>query len=254
MRITGGSSIYSFRQQQTNHQSKDIKEVKGETNTGIKTKKYYNHLEKSNIDIHSLNQIKYAYTNAEDFIYGKGLNLDAPLLTPDKLENDLTQQENSLTLTPGTKIKLSTHTNPEVYITVEKDSVSFSTDKTLLGSAYVDLFNQTVRELLNVTDPNEIPDLSKLSREDLVTVKQMQKYRNDAIKGIGDEQYELLHTIAESLDNFIRFANGQSPWVAVDNHQEIRSGLEMMGIDTSQPFYINGNKLKFDEEGLVRKL
>ncbi|MFB4165797.1 hypothetical protein ACE1TI_18860 [Alteribacillus sp. JSM 102045] len=255
MRVIGGNSIYTFKQQQMNHQPKEIKEVKDEGNTKIKTQKFYNYLEKSNLDIHSLNQINYAYTNAEDFINGKGQNLDAPLLSLNELKNTLSQQENSLTLAPGTKIKLSPYTSPEVYVTVERDSVTISTDKTPLGSAYVDTFNKTVRKMLNVSDSNEIPDLSKLSKEDLAIVKQMQKHHTDAVKGIGgDDEYHLLHTIAESLDNFIRFANEQSPWVAIENHEEVKLGLEMMGIDTNQPFYVNGSKLKFDEDGLVRKV
>lgn len=250
MKVTSANSFLMHKQM--DYQPKEIKE---EASSHRKNQKFHDYFERSNLDITSLNKLNYAYTNGLDFIRAKDQNSDVPFLTLDELKNALTPQENALTLIPGTKIKLSSHANPEVYVTVEEDSVSISTDTTPLGSAYVDALNKTVRKMLNVTNSSEIPDLSKLSKGDLAIVKQMQKDHTDAVKGIGgDEEYHLLHTITASLDNFIRFANGQSPWVAVNNHEKIKSGLEMMGIDTSQPFYINGNKLEFDEDGFARKL
>ncbi|QDP39462.1 hypothetical protein [Radiobacillus deserti] len=246
MRVSETNSL--FMNKQINNQTKQLSNPKKNNQT------FHDYLEKTNIDLASLNKLQDAYTNKVDFIRAKGQNTDAPFLTLDDLINTLSDEKNALTLTPGTKIKLAAYRNPEVYVTVKEDSVHISTDKTALGSAYVDAFNSTVRKMLYVTDSNEIPDLSKLSKEDLAIVKQMQNEHTDAVKGIGgDEEYQFLHTIAESLGNFIRFANGQSPWVAVQNHEEIKKGLEMMGIDTSQAFYVNGSSLYVGEDGLVRK-
>lgn len=230
-------------------------QTKEEISNQSKNQKFHEYMERSNIDSTSLNKLNYAYTNASDFIKAKASEVDLAFLTLDEIKSTFSDQEKALTLAPGTKIKLSSHTNPAVYVTVEKDSVSISTDTTPLGRAYVNEFNKTVREMLNVTNSNEIPDLSKLSKEDLAIVKQMQQEHAEAVKGIGGEkQYQFLHSIAESLDDFIRFANGQSPSIAVEDHKRIKSGLEMMGIDTSQPFYINGNKIEYGEKGFVRSL
>ncbi|WP_047980189.1 hypothetical protein [Ornithinibacillus contaminans] len=230
-------------------------QTKAEASNHHKSQNFHEYLERSNTDSTSLTKLNYAYTNGSDFIKAKASEVDLPLLTLEEIKSTFSDQESALALTPGTKIKLSSYTNPAVYVTVEKESVSISTDTTPLGRAYVNEFNTTVREMLNVTNSNEIPDLSKLSKEDLAIVKQMQQEHADAVKGIGGEkQYQSLHAIAESLDDFIRFANGQSHSVSVEDHENIKSGLEMMGIDTSQPFYINGNKIEYGENGFVRSL
>jgi len=101
----------------------------------------------------------------------------------------------------------------------------------------------------------EIPDLSKLTREQVAELREIERGHEWTIMQMGGvEQYESIRRIGESFDHLIRIANGQMPMASLspDMYEKIKAGLEMVGIDTSKPFYVNGQKFIFTEGGALR--
>lgn len=201
------------------------------------------------------NQLSFAYTDGKEFIREMEQLNAIPFLTEEALANKLLEQENALTLTPGTRLYLGADSGQDIFLTVGSNGISLSTGRTALGSAYVEEKNKLIREMLNVTDPNEVPDLSKLTKEDLETLKNMEEAFQQAVSQLGgSQQYEALNKIAESFGSLIRYANGQASFIPVEYNGAIKDGLEKAGIDTTQPFYVNGQKLMFNEYGILTKI
>jgi len=173
-----------------------------------------------------------------------------------KIQSVSQSQDNSINLTPGTVLSLGKYSGKDVTLHIEDSSVSMSWGSDPMGSEYVNKFNDTLRRLLNgAVDENGIPDMSKLSKEQLAVLEKIQKNHQSMIVSLGGvEQYEYIRRIGESFDALIRVANGQMPRAALshEDHLNIKAGLEMVGIDTSRPFYINGQKFYFSEGGSLR--
>lgn len=173
-----------------------------------------------------------------------------------KIQAASQSQDNSINLTPGTALSLGEYSGKDVMLRIGDSSVSMSWGSDPMGSEYVKKFNDTLRSLLNgAVDENGIPDMSKLTREQLAVLKKIQKNHQSMISDLGGvEQYESIRRIGESFDALIRIANGQMPRAALshDDHVNIKAGLEKAGIDTSSPFTVNGQKFYFTEGGTLR--
>ncbi len=165
-------------------------------------------------------------------------------------------QENSINLTPGTKVSLGEHAGKDVALCIGESSVSMSWGSEPMGSAYVKKFNDTLRSLLNgVVDENGVPDMSKLTKEQQSVLDNIQTNHQSMIMKLGGvEQYETICKMGESFDALIRVANGQMPKAAIspDMHENIKAGLEKVGIDTTKPFTVNGQKFYFSEGGVLK--
>lgn len=167
------------------------------------------------------------------------------------------EQGNSVNFTSGTAFSLGEYSGQDVMVRIGDGSVNMSWGTELIGSSYVKKFNDTVRSLLNGNvDENGIPDLSKLTREQISILDKVRKQHETVIMKMGGvDQYESIRKIGESFDYLIRVSNGQMPDTSLSPEDQIniKAGLEKIGIDTSRPFYISGQKLHFSGEGALER-
>lgn len=197
----------------------------------------------ANDETKKIKDVYYDYSEIDPRTYlGKAyLGLKAQSSAPDK--------ENSITLTPGTTVSLGKYSGHSVIMHITDNSTSLSYGSNPIGSDYVALFNTTIRRMLNGTvDQNGIPDMSKLTREQNIELLNLEKNHEKTISELGGpEEYDSFNKVASAIDCLIRVANGQMPGAAIspDVHQDIKIGLEEMGIDTSKSFYVNGQKFIF---------
>lgn len=197
-------------------------------------------------------KIRFAYTSAQAFLEAKEQLHSTPFLTEDEIVKSSNALENSLTLVPGNSIHLTSATNEKIVLSVGTRSCTISYGTTSLGAAYVQKINDLIRKMLPQTDPNKPPDLSLLTKEQLAILKRMENEQYLAATKIGGvHEYEVFHKIAESFGSLIRFANEQISSIPQDSIQYIKLGLEKAGIDTTKPFYINGQKLQFDHDNRI---
>lgn len=216
-----------------------------------KNEEFYKYLSVNHLQDES-KKIKFAYTSAQDFLEAMEQLHNTPFLTEDEIFRSRSNFKNSLTLVPGKSITLTTATNEKIQLSVGTHSCTISYGTTPMGTAYVQKINELIRKMLPQTDPNQPPDLSLLTREQLAILKRMENEQYLAATKLGGvHEYEVLHKIAESFGSLIRFANGQIPGIPQDSRKYIKLGLEKAGIDTTKPFYINGQKLQFDYDGQI---
>ncbi len=165
-------------------------------------------------------------------------------------------QENSINLTNGTTVNFGEYSGRDVTLCIGESSVSMSWGSSPIGSAYIKKINDTIKGMLNgERDENGIPDLSKLTREQVAIIFNMEKVHTKNVMKLGGvKQYETICKMGESFDALIRVANGQMPKAAIspDMHENIKAGLEKVGIDTTKPFTVNGQKFYFSEGGVLK--
>ena len=198
-------------------------------------------------------QLKNVY---HDFSQFNPMNFLGTAYIRSKIMESSQSQENSINLTPGTTLSLGEYSGQDVILSIGDSSVSMSWGSNPIGSAYVKKFNETINRMLNgQRDENGIPDLSKLTREQVAELRKIARDHEWTIMQMGGvEQYESIWRIGESFDYLIRIANGQMPMASLspDMYEKIKAGLDKMGIDTSKPFYVNGQKFTFTEGGALR--
>jgi hypothetical protein len=166
-------------------------------------------------------------------------------------------QKNSINLSSGTTFSLGEYSGQDVMISIGDSSVNMSWGTEPIGSSYVKKFNDTIRSLLkgNV-DENGVPDLSKLTRQQISVLDKVTKKHETVIMKMGGvDQYESIRKIGESFDYLIRVSNSQMPEASLSLEDQINTlaGLEKIGIDTSNPFYINDQKLYFSKGGVLER-
>jgi len=197
-------------------------------------------------------RLNYAYTSAREYLDAMAELHSTPFLKKEDILESSAHVENSLILVPGSSISLGTYYGEDVILTIGTSSCSLSWGNVPLGTAYVQKVNELIRKMIPDTDANGVPDLSKLTKEQVAILKRMESEQNDVIIRLGGvNEYEILHKIAEHFGSLIRFANGQIPNLSKESSQIFKLGLEKAGIDTTKPFYINGQKLEFSNEGVI---
>lgn len=197
-------------------------------------------------------RIKYAYTSAGEYLDAIDVMHSVPFLKKEDIVGSSEYVENSLTLVPGSSFSLGTYSGDDVVLTIGASSCSLSWGNVPLGTAYVQKVNELIRQMLPETDANGVPDLSKLTKEQVAILKRMESEQNDVTIRLGGvNESEILHKIAEHFGSLIRFANRQGPYLSSESSQMVKLGLEKAGIDTTKPFYINGQKLEFSNEGVI---
>lgn len=174
---------------------------------------------------------------------------------PKNLSSTSSIEDNSINLTPGTTLNLGNYSGQDVVLRIGNDSVGMSWGSSPIGNDDVKQFNDTLHRMLNgaVTETGA-PDVSKLTKEQCAILSKMGHDSSKIVEQMGGiRQYEAIRHIGESFDLLIRVANGQMPMASLspDNHVNIKAGLEKVGIDTSRPFYVNGQKFTL-ENGFLK--
>lgn len=130
----------------------------------------------------------------------------------------------------------------------------FNEDYYFSNINYTDKLNELTRRMLG-TVPGEMQDLSKLTPEQLEEFKELEKEWMDIVLKIGGpEKSEEIHRILDSLQWMLKIITNNYSLVGLggETGQNAREGLEMLGIDTSKPFVINGYKMGYNEHGFYR--
>lgn len=130
----------------------------------------------------------------------------------------------------------------------------FNEDYYFSNVNYTDKINKLIREMLG-TVPGELPDVSKLTREQNKELSNLEKEWQDIIIKIGGpNKSEEIHRILDSLQRMLKIITNNYSLVGLggETGQNAKEGLEMLGIDTSKPFIINGYKMGYNEGGFYR--
>jgi len=183
------------------------------------------------------------------------INFKGPYITPE-IPPTAQTGENSIILTPGTVIRMGTYSGKELALHVGDSSVGMYWGSEPIGFEHVIMVNNLIRRFLNgAVDENGIPDISMLTRAQVEVLNRTAMQHDSVVMKLGGlTQYEYIRKAGEAFDALIRVANGQMPRAALspDTHRQIKAGLEMAGIDTSRPFYVNGRKFYFTAAGGLR--
>ncbi|HOQ07387.1 MAG TPA: hypothetical protein PK127_01170 [Clostridiales bacterium] len=197
-------------------------------------------------------KLKGVFYSADEF---NPVNFKGPYITPE-IPPEALNAENSIILVPGTVISMGVYSGKELTLRVGGSYVGMHWDSEPIGSEHVKKVNDMIRRFLNgVVDENGIPDISKLTRSQVAALNRIEREHHSVVMKLGGpKQYEHIRRAGEALDALIRVANGQMPGAALspDTHLQIRAALEMAGIDTSKPFYVNGRKFYFTAGGGLR--
>ena len=165
-------------------------------------------------------------------------------------------QENSINLTPGERISLGKYSGENLYLEVRDSSCNIAWGSTPVGDDYNRRITDVINKMIGgAVDENGFPDMTKLTKEQNEIIHRMEMTHQWAVTQLGGPaEYDHLCRISDAIDQLIRIANGQMPKAALDPilHENIKDGLDRMGVDTSKPFYVNGRKFYFTEGGALR--
>lgn len=188
-------------------------------------------------------QLMNVYRDPEELMPGNYSATPYTYLKTDPSQN----QENSINLTPGSTISFGQYLGKDLTLRIGNSSVSMYWGSDPIGAAANERLNDTIRTMLKgAVNEGGAPDMTKLTKEQNAILDKI-SYANDAIitQMGGIEQYESIRKMGESFDLLIRVANGQMPPIAAPVDDEIKAGLAKLGIDTSKPVYVNGQKILF---------
>lgn len=198
-------------------------------------------------------QLKNVYYDVSEF---NPLNFLCTAYISSKAIESAQVQENSINLTPGTTVSLGEYSGQDVVLHVGDSSISMFWGSNPIGSDYSKRITDYINQMINyAVDKYGFPDMSKLTKEQVAQIWKIEKNQQNVIYKLGGpEEYDYLTKIGGAVDCLIRVANGQMPMASLshDVYEKIKTGLDKMGIDTSRPFYVNGQKFVFSEDGVLR--